>query len=103
MACSTAVRLVAASCWPRVNAAVNAAAVFGYVDAQALVVTYPAIGKSWAAPWSISKTGTTPCPISAADKNGSVMNAASTRCAASAAPIDGNGTTTKCTDERGTP
>ena len=56
-----------------------------------------------AAPWSMSNSGTTPCLVSAADKNGSVMNAASTRCAASAAPMAGNGTTTKCTESRVTP
>ena len=92
-ACSTAARSVAATCWPRSSALTNAA-VRGYRAIHAWVTTYPEMGKFCAAPWLTSNSGTAPTAISAADSDGSAMNAASTRCTARAAPMAGNGTGT---------
>jgi hypothetical protein len=52
------------------------------------------MGKFCAAPWLTSNSGTAPLVISAADSDGWAMNAASTRCAARAAPMAANGTGT---------
>src|SRR5881275_3258295 len=60
IACSTAVRLLSAICWPCLSAPRNAISVRGYFFAHAFVTTYQPTGKPSVAPWSRSVSSSNP-------------------------------------------